>query len=35
MIDLGKNASYILSAYGVSIVTLGVLIIHTLRKPRR
>jgi len=35
MIDFGKNAVFILAAYGVSILTLGALVIHTIRKPRR
>jgi len=35
MIDFGKNTAFILSAYGVSLLTLGALVIHTLRKPRK
>jgi len=35
MMDFGKNTAFILSAYGISILTLGTLIILTLRKPRR
>lgn len=35
MIDLGKNASFILASYGVSILTLGTLVVVTLRKPRK
>ena len=35
MIDFGKNTVFILASYGVSFVTLGVLVILTLRKPRR
>jgi len=35
MIDFGKNTVFILSAYGVSFLTLGTLVILTLRKPRR
>ena len=35
MIDFGKNTVFIVSAYGMSILTLGTLIILTLRKPRK
>ena len=35
MIDFGKNTVFILSAYGISIFTLGTLIVLTLRKPRK
>jgi|GEM_PF-2775312 len=35
MIDFGKNTVFILASYGVSILTLGTLVIITLRKPRR
>jgi len=35
MIDFGKNTAFILASYGISILTLGALIILTLRKPRR
>jgi len=35
MIDFGKNTVFILSAYGISFLTLGTLVILTLRKPRR
>jgi len=35
MIDFGKNTAFILAAYGVSLLTLGALVIYTLRKPRR
>jgi len=35
MMDFGKNTAFILASYGISILTLGVLVIHTLRKPRR
>lgn len=35
MIDFGKNTAFILAAYGVTFLTLGALIIHTLRKPRK
>lgn len=35
MIDFGKNTAFILAAYGISIVTLGALIVLTLRKPRQ
>ena len=35
MIDFGKNTLFILASYGVSIATLGTLIVVTLRKPRR
>ena len=35
MIDFGKNTAYILAAYGISILTLGSLVILTLRKPRK
>ena len=35
MIDFGKNTAFILASYGISILTLGTLIVLTLRKPRR
>lgn len=35
MIDFGKNTIFILAAYGISILTLGTLVILTLRKPRK
>ena len=35
MIDFGKNTAFILAAYGVTLLTLGALVINTLRKPRR
>ncbi len=35
MIDFGKNTAFILASYGASIVTLGALVILTLKKPRR
>ena len=35
MIDFGKNAVFILASYGVSLLTLGALVILTLRKPRQ
>ena len=35
MIDFGKNTVFILAAYGVSILTLGVLVVLTLGKPRK
>ncbi len=35
MIDFGKNTAFILGAYGISILTLGALVILTLRKPRK
>jgi heme exporter protein D len=34
MIDFGKNTAFILAAYGLSFVTLGTLVLLTLRKPR-
>lgn len=35
MIDFGKNTAFILASYGITAVTLGLLVILTLRKPRR
>jgi hypothetical protein len=35
MIDFGKNVNFILASYGISILTLGVLVLITLRKPRK
>ncbi len=35
MMDFGKNTAFILASYGVSILTLGALIVLTLRKPRK
>ena len=35
MIDFGKNTFFILASYGISILTLGSLVLLTLRKPRR
>ena len=35
MMDFGKNTVFILSAYGISILTLGTLVILTLRKPKK
>lgn len=32
--DFGKNTAFILASYGVSLVTLGLLVILTLKKPR-
>ena len=35
MMDFGKNTVFILASYGVSLLTLGMLVILTLRKPRQ
>jgi len=35
MIDFGKNTLFILGSYGISMLTLGTLIVLTLRKPRQ
>ena len=34
MMDFGKNTAFILASYGVSLVTLGLLVILTFKKPR-
>ena len=35
MIDFGKNTAFILASYGISFLTLGTLIVLTIRKPRK
>ncbi len=35
MMDFGKNTVFILASYGVTLLTLGTLVILTLRKPRK
>ena len=35
MMDFGKNSVFILASYGVTLLTLGTLVILTLRKPRK
>ncbi|WP_409433726.1 heme exporter protein CcmD [Litorimonas sp. RW-G-Af-16] len=35
MIDLGKDAAFIWTCYGISALILGVMIIQTRRKPRK
>jgi heme exporter protein CcmD len=35
MMDFGKNTAFILASYGASILVLGALVVHTLRKPRK
>lgn len=33
--DFGKNTAFILASYGVTLLTFGVMVIYTLRKPRK
>ena len=35
MIDFGKNTVFILASYGVTVLVLGILVLLTLRKPRK